>query len=591
MAIANEVITAFGFQGSITPLTNYNTALGQSIGLLAATSAALIASAGAMGAFILATTRGIDPMIQLSRATGVQIETLQELSYAASVSGSSAQALQSSIASLSDKIGEAAQQGSEDFARLGLSVRDVNGNIKTADQLLAEVSKRFQQLNLSTQEQRTFAQRLGIDPSLVQLLGQSAQKTAELRNRARELGVINEQQADAAVRLNDAFTTLRFGFDALRAQIAVGLAPRMEEIAGKFTSFLQDNKDLISEGISKTIEVVTALAEAIVRLTPLLAGVAVAFGVWKVASIGLGAVLGVILSPVYLITAAIVGAILVVDDLIVALQGGQSVIADLAKEFLGIDIVPPLRAAVDATAALFSALWETARGFIAGTVDLFKGFFALLQGDFTAAGDHFGKTFDRLIVFGSAAVSQLLQVFANIGAKLLQELGDLGAILANSIKSGLSIMADIGLQIADTLTAPIRAQFSALGDFVKEKLKGIANFGASVLNAVGFDVSGPDEAPPLPRQSELTRVIEVSRAMAQTPSVTPELSAQQVIGASSLVTNTTNNSNNARSVQVDQQNSFTIYTDDARGAATSIGDELQRQLRDVNTQFAGVGGA
>lgn len=603
MAVVNEVITAFGFQGSITPLHNYNNALGNSIGLLAGASAALVAAAGAMGAFILQTTRSIDPMIQLSRATGVQIETLQELSYAASVSGSSAQALQGSIASLSDKIGEAAQQGSEDFARLGLSVRDVNGQVKTADQLLAEVADRFQSLNLSTQEQRTFAQRLGIDPSLVQLLSQSAQKTNELRQRARDLGVINEQQADAAVRLNDAVTTLRFGFDALRAQISVGLAPRMEEIAAKFIGFIEVNKDLIADGISKTIDVVTSLAEAIVRLSPLMAGIAVAFGVWKVASIGLGAVLGVILSPVYLITAAITAAILVVDDLIVALEGGQSVIADLAKEFLGFDIVPPLRAAVDAVSGFFSALWDTAKGFIGGTVDLFKGFFALLNGDFDAAGELFEKTFDRLLNFGSAAASQLLDVFAGIGSKLMQELGDLGDLLADSIKAGLSAMADIGLQVADYLTAPIRNAFSELGGYIKDRIKSFSDFASPVLNALGFGNDEEvrtnittvfDNQALMPEMTDVMRNvvvtphIEPASMMIDAPMITPEIASQQGIVPAGSVSNTTNNRQST--VQMDQQNNFTIYANDPREAGRSVNDALQQQLRDVGTQFSGVGG-
>jgi hypothetical protein len=62
------------------------------------------------------------------------------------------------------KIGDAAQKGSDDFARLGISVRDSNGQIKTADVILSEVSKRFNDLNLSMQEQQSFASALGIDP-------------------------------------------------------------------------------------------------------------------------------------------------------------------------------------------------------------------------------------------------------------------------------------------------------------------------------------------------------------------------------------------------------------------------------------------
>ena len=65
MAIVNEVITQFSFEGSTQPLVNYNSSLGKSIGLLASMSAAIVGAAGAMAAFVTSTTQSIDPMIQV----------------------------------------------------------------------------------------------------------------------------------------------------------------------------------------------------------------------------------------------------------------------------------------------------------------------------------------------------------------------------------------------------------------------------------------------------------------------------------------------------------------------------------------------
>ena len=238
MAIVNEVITQFSFEGSTQPLVNYNSSLGKSIGLLASMSAAIIGAAGAMAAFVTSTTQSIDPMIQLSRSTGVAITAIQELGFAASVTGSDAQTLQGSIVGLSEKIGEAAQKGSEEFARLGISVRDLSGEVKTADQVLLEIGKRFNELDLSLPEQRSFAQSLGIDPSLVQLLSLTSSELDKTRAKARELGIVTKEQADAAASLNDSMTTLKFGLDGVRNSVAVGLAPQIEDITAGVIDFL-----------------------------------------------------------------------------------------------------------------------------------------------------------------------------------------------------------------------------------------------------------------------------------------------------------------------------------------------------------------
>ena len=354
MAIVNEVVTKFSFAGNLKPQESFNKNLDQSIKLVAGFAAASVAAAGAFAGWVNSTLSAIDPMIQLSRETGVSIEAIQELGYVAEVSGSSAQALQASISSLSQNIGRAAQFGSEEFSRLGISVRDANGQVKTADVIIRELSSRFKQLGLSQQEQQSFAQALGIDPSLIQLMQQTGSEMDALRERARKLGIINKEQADAAADYNDSITTLKFGFSGLQNIIAVGFSPEMKRLANGFIGFLETNKDVIANGITKFGEAINVVAASVVRLMPVIAGIATAFGIWKIATIGLGRALAIAFAPVYLITAAIVGIILAVDDLIVAFNGGKSVIADFFQESFGIDIVEKIQYVID----VMKELWQ-----------------------------------------------------------------------------------------------------------------------------------------------------------------------------------------------------------------------------------------
>lgn len=346
MAVVSELVTRFSFIGSLKPQQDFNKGLGQSLGLLAKFATATAAGASALFAWNTSVLAGLDPMIQLSRSTGVAIENLQELGYIASVNGSNANSLQSSIANLARTIGDAARftgPGIEGFQRLGISIRDSNGQLKTADVILSEIGTQFRRLNYTLDQQRSIAQSLGIDPTLIQMMNLTGQQMDSLRARAQRLGVINKQQADDAAAFNDSLTTLRFGMRGISNFIAVGFAPQMKRLTDSFVTFLEANQDVIINGVTKFGEILNGILGLLDRTKVLTLGLAAAFVTWKVATIGLGTVLGVVFSPVYLITAAIVALILIVDDLVAAFRGGQSVIADFFNEMFGIDLGQILR--------------------------------------------------------------------------------------------------------------------------------------------------------------------------------------------------------------------------------------------------------
>ena len=389
MAQVTELVTKFTFQGSTAPLGKFNDGLDGAISLLGKMVAGLVAVSAVINTLVISTLAGADSIGQLSINTGVAVEDLQELGFIASVSGSNAAALEGTIASLSQTIGQAAQKGSEDFARLGISVRDSRGEVKKADVILKEVAARFKQLGLSIQEQQSFAQALGIDASLIQMMNRTSAEMLALRKRAREFGIVTEDQQKNILEFNDSFTVLRFGMDAIRKQIAIGLSPAVKEMAEQFTDFLAANKDLIVDGFVKFGDGVTVILEALDRLKFVIGAIIALFIIWKIASIGLGVVLGAIFSPVVLITAGIIALLLIVDDLIVAFSGGKSVIRDFFLEFFGFDIAPILKGWLDGF-----------KNFIGFVVSSFQSLASLISTIFGPYIDLFGKAAGLLGIGG-----------------------------------------------------------------------------------------------------------------------------------------------------------------------------------------------
>ena len=562
MAIVNEVITQFGFKGSAKPLTNYNAALGQSIKFLGASALAIKGLTVAFQAFVFRTTAALDPMIQLSRTTGVAVETMQELGFAASVSGSSLEAVQSSMGGLSEKIGEAAQRGSEDFARLGISVRKANGDVKSADEVFGELGKRFKDLDLSLGEQRSFAQKLGIDSTLIQLLNKSGAEVDALRVKAKALGVVSGADANLAASLNDSLTTLKFGFGAVQNAIAIGFAPQLKEMTSGFIDFLIANKTLITEGISKTISFVFELAKAMKRLMPVLVGIGLVFAASQVAAIGFGTVMATIFSPVVLITAGIVALLLIVDDLIVAFHGGNSVIANFFQSF-GIDIVPVLQVIVDAFLAMMDriiAIW-TSIGSIFG--DVFSAAIALVTGDFDGFFNNIMSAFkgvvDFLLVAFKPILKNVVTAFNDMMASLISIFKKIGAIFADTFSAVISLISGD----FDGFFNNIMSAFKGVVDFLLVAFKPITALISAATGFIGskfasfFGLGGGDKA----QQQTQTQ--------------------DQRISAGS--TNQTN-SNINNSIQQDVN--IEIKTSDPLTAGASVGAALNDQLADTQTQFS-----
>lgn len=372
MATVTELITKFSFEGSTGPLEKYNAGLGKGVAALGAMTLATAASLAAVGKWATGVLAAEQPLINLAAQTGVAVEKIQELQFIAEVSNSSADALSSSLVNLSKKVGDAALKGSEDFARLGISVRDTSGHVKSADQVLSEVSVRFRQLGLSLSEQQYFSEALGLDASLITMLKRTSSEMSELSIRARELGVLSADQTKQAMEYNDTLTTMRFAMDGVRRLIAVGLVPEMKEISERFTKLLIDNKEWIVDGVKATIEILSDFMLLLGRTWPLLAAGTAAFVALKIATMGWAAALAKL--QAIPIVAGITLAILAIDDLIVAFNGGRSVIADFFNEFFNYDIVKVIRNFVDGIQLALRGLPKILSGsFKEGFSDISRG--------------------------------------------------------------------------------------------------------------------------------------------------------------------------------------------------------------------------
>ena len=544
MAQVTELITKFSFEGSTSPLKDYNSSLGKSVKLLGAMGAALGMAAFAVAKWASGVSQSLQPLFDLSEQTGVAVASIQELSFVAEQSGSSAQALESSLSGLGAKIGEAAQKGSEDFSRLGISVRDANGHVKSTDTILDEVGNSFKRLGLSMAEQQGFAEALGIDSSLISMLRQTSAETEKLKQRARDLGItLSPEDIKGLKEYNESIAEMDAAMSGLKNKIAVAIVPELEDLAESFSDLLAENQEWIVEGVEATVELVVDLVDALKRLAPFILATGAAFAVATIGTAGFATALGLVFSP----AAGLIAAMLILDDLIVAFHGGNSLIADLFQELLGFDIQPVLKTIVSGFKEAFKVVTELVTGVVSGIVKIFSGIGDILSGNFAEGFDKIGEGFMETIDSWAEAFRS---VFGKIGEGFM-EIIDLWAEGFRSIFGG--VFDWLKQKALDILPDWVVKLIGGAGDAVSAA----AGIAGDVGNWVGGLFGGED-------------MIAKSQAMQPGGAVT------NIGGASSRVEQTVN---------------MEIRTSDPERAGKYAADGLQRQLDDARTQTRGRGGS
>ena len=225
----------------------------------------------------------IDEQAKFARQVGITVQQLQELQYAAKLSGGSVEDLDSSLRAVSKSIFEASEGvggGIEVFGRLGIATTGTGGKLRSTIDVLSQIADKFK--SLPNEEQQDFAAKIGISNSTLLLLQKGSAGIAELRKQAQELGVYTKEDADKAEAYAESWRSLTQVFTVLRNQLAIGLSPVFTGIVKDLTAWLVVNRQLIISGFTDFIKLslylLTALFKTLGFIITVLKGVIDAFG-------------------------------------------------------------------------------------------------------------------------------------------------------------------------------------------------------------------------------------------------------------------------------------------------------------------------
>lgn len=222
-----------------------------------------IAISAALAGVVFHAARAGDELDKMSLRTGETVENLSRLSFAADISGTSLQAVETGIRRLSrnmndfrDGTGEAA----ESFERLGIDVVNTEGELRTNLDVLTEIADKLNELG-SEAEKTAIAQELfgRSGANLLPLLKQGSAGIQALMDRADELGIVmTTAGATISAEFSDSVTELTTVVKMGAVQLGQTLLPAIQNIIEKITD-LTARFNKLTENQKKIIGWTTAI--------------------------------------------------------------------------------------------------------------------------------------------------------------------------------------------------------------------------------------------------------------------------------------------------------------------------------------------
>lgn len=220
----------------------------KAISALGSVSATTVAAASAVAAYIailvklekafvdvtIEAAAAADEMLTISSISGMSVETLQEMQYAAEFVDVSVDRLNDGFKDLTAAM-KSANTGSEDaqkaFAQLGVNITDSNGKLRNAKDVFFETIDALGQLEAGTQRD-ALAMTIFSESAreLNPLIDAGSGKLRQLAQQAHDTGyVLSEDAVKSLGKVDDALKELNNTQEGLKNQLAAEFAPTTEK--------------------------------------------------------------------------------------------------------------------------------------------------------------------------------------------------------------------------------------------------------------------------------------------------------------------------------------------------------------------------
>lgn len=236
-----------------------------------------VLSAGAFASMVKGVIDTGDALSKLSQRTGVAVEDLSKLQYAASLNDLTNDKLETSLAKLAKSMADTAAgtgDAAKAFAAMGISVTDSSGKLRSGAAVIADVADRFSQYEDGAAKAALAQQIFGRSGAeMIPLLNSGAKGLKEMGDEAARLGIVmSEDLAKKSAEFNDNMTRLHARLEGMKRDVIVPMIPVLLEMSEGFADSAREADGMSVAGeamktVLQTVAVVGANVAFVLKAT------------------------------------------------------------------------------------------------------------------------------------------------------------------------------------------------------------------------------------------------------------------------------------------------------------------------------------
>ncbi len=214
----------------------------------------------------------------LSQATGVSGETLSRFSIAAKLGGSDIEGLAGGIQKLNIKVDDAINGGKEataTFSRIGVSVRDAGGEVRSTEDIIGDVAEKFAGMEDGAAKTALAVDLFGKSgTNLIPMLNAGRDGLDEAARAADALGItLSEDTIAAAAAAGDSLDLMGQISVGLGNKIMAEVAPTITGLTERFTAFVIESGavDVAAKVIAGAFNVIVNVGQIVSAVFQLVA--------------------------------------------------------------------------------------------------------------------------------------------------------------------------------------------------------------------------------------------------------------------------------------------------------------------------------
>jgi len=214
-----------------------------------------------LGAMMKSAIDTADSFADMSKRTGVSVENLSTLSFAASQNGTTIESLDVSLKKLSTSmlgISEDGENAKNTLNKLGIQATDESGKLRSVDKVLLDVSDKFQAMPDGARKSALAVELFGKKGAeLIPLLNNGSEGIKQFQEEAKRLGLeIDSTTAIMADQFNDQLDVLHRQVSAIGMSMASELLPSLIAVSGGMIEFMTQSgaAEVIGKALSYVIK-------------------------------------------------------------------------------------------------------------------------------------------------------------------------------------------------------------------------------------------------------------------------------------------------------------------------------------------------